>query len=184
MGMTILGLILYTLIPFGQLWTRIFDYNGSIDMWWFFIPIFMIPPLQFIPILLLYLGIIKSGNGGSPYDNYVWIPIISKFFLQIIGIFIPDDYKTIFFWVNEILTLLLIILTKYLHLNNSCTTSGKKNSISASKIGNLFIDAIFENSVASIIYTMFRFIWFYMPFYLYVLRIFSYFDTKSQNQNR
>jgi hypothetical protein len=144
MGMTILGLILYTLMPFGQLWTRIFDYNGSTDMWWFFIPIFMMPPLQFIPVLLLYLGIIKNGKGGSPYDNYVWIPIITKLFLEIIRAFIPTDYQTIFFWISEILILLLIILTKYLHLNKSCTVSSQENSISGSKISNLFIFSNFS----------------------------------------
>ena len=40
--MTIFGLILYTLLPFGQLWSRIFDYNGTVEMWWFFIPLFFI----------------------------------------------------------------------------------------------------------------------------------------------
>jgi hypothetical protein len=154
--MTFLGLIFYTLIPFGQMWTRIFDYNGSIDMWWFFIPFFMIPPLQFIPVLLLYLGYIKEGKGGKVYDRYVWIPILTKLVMQMGGkMIIPGQY---FFWVSEAIVLTSIIITKYLHTTDSCKVANKQLSTSATKFQTTFIDAVFENGIAGIFNVLIGFV--------------------------
>ena len=146
--MTIFGLILYTLLPFGQLWSRIFDYNGTVEMWWFFIPLFFIPPLQFIPVLFLYLGYIKNGKGGNVYDNYVWMPIITKLIINVVGkMIIPENYL---FWISEIFVLISIIITKYLHTINSCKSANKEVSTSITKFNSTLIDSIFENSLASI----------------------------------
>ena len=154
--MTFLGLIFYTLMPFGQLWTRMFDYNGSIDMAWFFIPFFMIPPLQFIPVLLIYLGYIKEGKGGKIYDGYVWIPIITKLVMQMGGrMIIPENY---FFWVSEAIVLTSIIITKYLHTADSCKVANKQLSTSVTKFQTTFTDAIFENGVAGIFNVLIGFI--------------------------
>ena len=39
----------------------------------------MIPPLQFILIMMMKLKLIKKGKGGQPYDYFMLIPIILKF---------------------------------------------------------------------------------------------------------
>ncbi len=154
--MTFLGVILYTLIPFGQLWTRVFDYNGSTDMWWFLLPFFMIPPLQFIPVIMLYLGYIKEGKGGKVYDNYVWIPIITKLVVQFMGSMIfPEEYVTI---INEIVMIITIMITKYLHTVDSCKVANKELQVTGSKFSDFFMDAVFENGSAGMFNVVIGFI--------------------------
>ena len=154
--MSLYGLIFYTLIPFGQLWTRIFDYNGSVDMGWFFFPLFMLFPFQFIPVLLLYLGYIKEGKGGKVYDGYVWIPIITKLVMQFGGkMIIPENY---FFWISEIIVLTSIVITKYLHTVDSCKIANKELSTSVTKLQNTFTNAVFENGIAGIFNVLIGFV--------------------------
>ena len=165
--MTILGLILYTLMPFGQMWTRIFDYDGSVDMWWFFIPFFMIPPLQFIPILMLYLGYIKPGKGGKVYDAFVWLPVVVKFIVRFFGeMLLPRNYAHI---LGEIIMIMTIILTKYLHTSNSCKTINKELTVTGSKFGDFFMDAIYENGMAGIFGTIVN----YLPIIGWVISLLS-----------
>ena len=57
--------IMLGLIPMGQLWARIFKLNGSLDHKWSMLPFFMIPPLQFIPIIMMKFGMFKKGKGGK-----------------------------------------------------------------------------------------------------------------------
>ena len=64
------------LIPLGQLWARIFNFNGSLDKWWLLMPPLSIPPLSLIPAFMIAFGKIKKGQGGSPYDLYMIIPAI------------------------------------------------------------------------------------------------------------
>jgi hypothetical protein len=154
--MTFLGGFLYTIIPFGQLWTRIYDYNGSVDMWWFFIPLFMIPPFQFIPILFIILGYIKKGKNNKAeqaYDNYIWIPIITKFLMQIVGgMIIQDSY---FYFIIEAVVIISIIITKYLHSTYICKVAKKEIDFSTVKLMGVrfvttVIEAIFENSIGGL----------------------------------
>ena len=154
---TFSNLFLYTIIPFGQLWARIFHYNGSLDMWWFLIPIFMMPPLQFVPMLFMYMGWMKKGgsdkksgdikSGGKIYDDYVWIPIFTKIIVQFIGPMIIPSYL---FFMKDILVLISIIITKYLHSIDSCKSVEKELVISATKIKSELYNAVYENGVAGI----------------------------------
>jgi hypothetical protein len=146
--MTLLGVLLYTLIPFGQLWTRVFDYNGSVDMWWFLLPFFLFPPLQFIPIIMFYLGYIKEGKGGKVFDSYLWIPIITKFCVKFLGgLILPPRIAYIF---GEVVMIISIMITKYLHTKDSCKYINKELSVTSSKFGDFFMDAVFENGAAGI----------------------------------
>ncbi len=154
--MTIFGLILYSIMPFGQLWTRIFDYGGTIDMVWFLFPLFMIFPFQFIPVLLLYLGYIKPGKGGKVYDIYVWIPIFTKMLILMFRkMVLPGKLSYI---LGEIIMILTIMGTKYLHSSESCNYNKKELNITSSKLADFFMDAIFENGMAGILSFLIMFI--------------------------
>lgn len=60
----------------GQLIVRITKLNGSLDKWWLLIPPLSIPPLSLIPAYLIHKNKIKPGQGGDPYDMYMFIPAI------------------------------------------------------------------------------------------------------------
>lgn len=73
---------LLTMIPFGQLWARVFWLDGSLDKAWLLFPLpFFAPPFSIIPALAIYFGFIKKGEGGPTYDKFMLIPIIFKFIL-------------------------------------------------------------------------------------------------------
>ena len=73
---------LLTMIPFGQLWARVFWLDGSLDKAWLLFPLpFFAPPFSIIPALAIYFGYIKKGKGGPTYDKFILIPIIFKFIL-------------------------------------------------------------------------------------------------------
>ena len=38
----------------------------------------MFPPLAFIPLIMMKLGLIKKGRGGKPYDYWMLIPPLLK----------------------------------------------------------------------------------------------------------
>ena len=81
MSLSWVQIFILTIIPLGQLYARIFYLKGSLDSKWALFPLFMIPPLQFIPIMMMKLKLIKKGKGGQPYDYFMLIPIILKFVL-------------------------------------------------------------------------------------------------------
>jgi hypothetical protein len=87
---------LMTMIPFGQLWARIFWLDGSLDKLWLLLPIpFFAPPFSIIPALAMYFGFIKKGQGGPTYDRFMLIPIIFKFILaSLVPMFLTYINKT------------------------------------------------------------------------------------------
>ena len=54
------GVLIMGLIPLGQLWARIFNFNGSLDKWWLMFPLFLIPPFSFIPLILMKMGFVST----------------------------------------------------------------------------------------------------------------------------
>jgi len=152
-NLSIIKLIGYTFLPCGQIVARVVDLDGSLDMPWFFLPPFLFPPFQFIPLLLMYLGYIKKGNGGKVVDYFVFIPIIVKLItlgcLYMIKLYADSFYNFAYFGF-EILMILTIAGTKYLHVSESCKYTNKKILLTSSKVQEFFIDAIFENGIASI----------------------------------
>jgi hypothetical protein len=87
---------LMTMLPFGQLWARIFWLDGSLDKLWLLLPIpFFAPPFSIIPALAMYFGFIKKGQGGPTYDKFMLIPIIFKFILaSLVPMFLTYINKT------------------------------------------------------------------------------------------
>lgn len=91
---------LCSIIPMGQLYARVEIMDGSINHAWTMFPLFMVPPFQFVPIIMMNLGIIKKGQGGKPYDWYMLIPMMVQIFLSMIkdkGVVINN---TILFFVS------------------------------------------------------------------------------------
>ena len=94
--LSVLDYIIYSLLPFGQLFARIINYNGSLDAWWLLlIPFFHIPLLGFIPLLIMSLLKIKNGNVKTPIiDKYIFLPIIFKFYSPYIFPLLGIENKT------------------------------------------------------------------------------------------
>lgn len=86
---------LLTMIPFGQLWARVFWLDGSLDKAWLLFPLpFFAPPFSIIPALAIYFGYINKGQGGPTYDKFMLIPIIFKFILaSLVPIFLKSFYN-------------------------------------------------------------------------------------------
>lgn len=86
---------LMTMIPFGQLWARVFWLDGSLDKAWLLFPLpFFAPPFSIIPALAIYFGYINKGKGGPTYDKFMLIPIIFKFILaSLVPIFLKSFYN-------------------------------------------------------------------------------------------
>jgi hypothetical protein len=122
--LTLYQLFIYTLMPGGQLYARVIHFKGTLDMPWFLLPFFLMGPLQFIPLFLMYLGYFNEGSGGEVIDNFVWIPIYVKIIIEVLlylsNIFelsILQEYNYI---ASEIIMIITIAITKYLHTVYSC----------------------------------------------------------------
>lgn len=60
----------------GQVLTRIFFLDGSLDKWYLLIPPFTTFPISLYPGYLLYNSDIKNGAGGPPYDELILLPAL------------------------------------------------------------------------------------------------------------
>lgn len=135
---------LMTMLPFGQLWARIFWLDGSLDKLWLLLPIpFFAPPFSIIPALAMYFGYIKKGPGGRPYDVYMWIPIIFKFLLaSLVPMFLQlfyeeDDEPTesIIFLCSFISQIVIGMIPNLIRTYKIC------NKLTFNSFGKAFIDS-------------------------------------------
>lgn len=138
--------IILGLVPLGQLWARVFNFNGSLDKWYFLIPIFLFPPLSFIPLIMMKYGMIEDGKGSTPVDKIMLLPIIAKLIIPFVLPFIIDeDSETIYSIVNFVLQLLLIIVANLTRRYNTC------NSITVNSIGKATIDSTVAYGIGNLI---------------------------------
>ncbi len=145
MGLSIAQLIFYGLVPLGQLYVRVFILNGSLDHSWSLYPLFLFPPLSFIPLLLMYFGVIKKGKGSSPYDNWVWIPVMVKFIIPFILPSLLGNKASLY----GIISTLVLLLTTYAinikrHFDNC-----KEGTVGT--FGKALIDSVTEVGLANVI---------------------------------
>ena len=141
MTISILQTVIASIVPFAQLYFRIFDLNGSIDKPWLLIPIFFMPPFSIIPALMMYFGYVKEGEGGKPYDYYMLIPIIFNIIIAIVSKYIESST-----WI-VLLSLIPFIgglIAFYLRYNNLCT-----KGVSITKI---ITDSVITQVIANITY--------------------------------
>lgn len=73
--------------PLAQLIIRIFYLNGSVDKIW--LMILSLFPFSIAPAVMMYLGDVADGQGGTPYDWYISIPVG----LSMIGSFVADKLE-------------------------------------------------------------------------------------------
>lgn len=77
-----LQVLIYTFVPMGQLWARIFLLNGSLDKKWLLFPFLILPPFSLLPMIMMKLGLVKRGQGLKPYDNLMFIPIAAHLLMS------------------------------------------------------------------------------------------------------
>lgn len=148
--LSLVGAIIATFIPLGQLWVRIFWLDGSLDKSWLLFPFFLIFPLSLIPTLLMYFGFVKKGIGGKPYDVFIWIPIISKFLLTLIipvflGLFNDDPSDRTIFLSSFIIQIIIGMVPYLIRTYNTC------NKLSFNSYGKAFVDSTISNGVGELL---------------------------------
>jgi len=148
MQLSILRIILYTLLPFGQLYARLHDFNGSLDKIYLLFPIFLVPPFSIIPILLMAFGFVAKGKGASPYDHMMWIPILTRFFIAGIAHHFIHNPK-IASAIIILTSIVTILIPNLLRRNKECSivkdSSGKQTfSLDSKQIFKSVANSIFE----------------------------------------
>ena len=84
---------------FGQLYVRIFVLEGSLDKIW--LMFFCIPPFSLVPALMMYFGSVSKGQGGKPYDMFMWLPTLLAIVCPMLTSFL-DRYN-----VNSIIQVII-----------------------------------------------------------------------------
>jgi hypothetical protein len=153
--------------PLAQLYVRIFYLSGSLDKIWLMLLSF--PPISLIPSLLIYFGYVADGQGGTPYDMYMWLPTI----LSLLGSFAADklddmDYGIIVQMSCRMIVPLLGGTTAfYMRDYNNCI---KENAPQDSLFLKSFSNAIIAQGFAHVLNTLV----YYIPFVGMALTVISY----------
>lgn len=135
------------LIPLGQLWARIFYFNGSLDKWWLMFPMLLIPPFSFIPLLMMKAGFVKEGKGANPLDYWMIIPIVAKFVIPFIMPFmINQDSEILTSIVTMIFQMLCIMIANLARRHMNC----KEQGITMDSIGKAGIDSTIAFGIGDI----------------------------------
>lgn len=88
-----IAIILTLTVPvIGQIIARFMLFNGSLDHLW--LMLFALPPFTIVPALAMIFGYIKKLEGGSPWDNMIWIPLLLNTFGML---FFKEDFIIRFF---------------------------------------------------------------------------------------
>lgn len=151
--LTILQIFLYIIIPLGPLYSRIVDFKGSTDKPWLFVPIFNLFPLSIVSVLAMAFGYVEPGNGGVPYDGFMWIPIIIRIFVE---------YFCSMFVSNSILASMLILtfsigsimIPNVIRKINQC----QEKSLNMNQIKKITIDSVLELGCGTLFSSMLSFI--------------------------
>jgi hypothetical protein len=161
MELSILKIVLYILIPFGPLYARVVDLNGSLDHAWTMFPLFNMIPFSFVPVLMMAFGIIKKGKGSKPYDSFMWIPIIFRFISSLlVGMIVQNPAtKTI---IILLLSITSIMVPNLIRRHENC--KDKKNEEIPYSVMDIkqwyrsFVDSLFELGFGELFPVMMMFI--------------------------
>ena len=144
MGVSLLDMFIYMVIPFGDLISRVTKMNGSIDHLWTLIPIFQLPILGVVPLLLMHLKVIKKGKlTFSPYDNFVFLAIILKFLSGAFTNSMDEPISSIYGEFSQIFSIMVVLLIRI--LSPRCSLCDKINTSFSQTLNIIF--QLFKNSV-------------------------------------
>lgn len=133
--------LLYSIIPFGQYYARVFKLKGSTDHIWGFVPTFNIFPFSLIPMFMIYAGAIKEGKVNSVFEaiNYKMIvPII----IRLISVYLISNHIE-----NNTLKIILLFLSGLIssYLINLIDRLVVCSTVDNNKLVSSAIDAVSEN---------------------------------------
>lgn len=141
--------LIYSLLPFGQILMRKQYLKGSIDKIWLFFPIFFVFPFSLLPTILIKYSIVKVAKEGDttlPIDTIMILPILTKLLLPFIfSYFIEEESKLL-----DILTLILLpFLTVFIaHLKRRYDKCNKV--ITKDSVVKALIDSVIVHGVSDI----------------------------------
>lgn len=141
-----LQVLVMGLIPLGQLWARIFYFNGSLDKWWLMFPLLLFPPFSFFPLLMMKFGFVADGKGANPVDKIMLLPIIAKFIIPFILPFVidEDEHEFLFTLVGFVLQMLTIMAANLTRRYSNC------NDITTDSVGKASIDSVIAYGMGDI----------------------------------
>lgn len=140
-----LQVLILGLIPMGQLWARIFNFNGSLDKWWLMFPLLLIPPFSFIPMLLMKFGFVGYGKGTKPLDYWIWLPILVKLIIPFLMPYMIDEESE---KLTSLISIMFILLATM--LSNLIRRYKNCESITINSTGKAFIDSTIAFSMGKI----------------------------------
>ncbi len=189
MNLTWKNLLIYSFIPFSDLYLRISKLNGSIDMMWTLFPLFQLPIFSLVPLLLMKYRKIKRGNlsdrvkDGKPYDIFILLFVLFRYIVSIASN--NEDGGGLFVDVigTYIAILLPFIIRHFSPGNNTCLKNKWKNPLFTS----LGQSGIIYLAMISLIYLIPKMravnAMFGENFMLFLLFIPSYVLTNMINEN-
>ena len=130
MSLSTKEVVILGLLPMGQLYARVMKLNGSLDKKWALLPFFMMPPLQFIPLLMMKWGMIKKGKGGKPYDWFMLIPLILKITLAYLLEYLDIDFP-LSLLVNVLANFLAVLIPYLIRTKKLCKKVTGKNLLNS-----------------------------------------------------
>ena len=145
-----------SIFPFGQLYARIMYYNGSLDK--LLLLFFAIPPVSFIPMLLIKFGYIKEGKGASVKDDLMYIPIFSSLVFPLLVKVLfrkldMEDSTILEALLNALLIIGVIFFINIYRRSISCTynTDSKDNNVDSPEEAGITFDSIGKAGMDSVI---------------------------------
>ncbi len=135
------------ILPLGQLWARVFKFKGSLDKWWLMFPLLQLPPLSYIPLLMMKFGWVKDGKGTDPVDKIMLLPIIAKFIIPfILPYIIDEDSEMLTSIVSFILQMLMIMVANLTRRYDNCN-----GEITIDSIGKAGIDSTIAYGIGELV---------------------------------
>ena len=139
-----LQVILFSLLPFGQLLARALYLKGSIDKLWLMLPMLQLPPFSIISMLLIKFGFVQDGKGTDPIDKIMWLPLIARIVTLFVLNSMEIDSPLIFILINLLINLLTNIIANITRRYYNCIAEG----ITIDSIGKAIIDSTIAYAIS------------------------------------
>ena len=144
--------MVYSFVPLGTIFMRIFKLGGSLNEWFWLLPPFWTPLFGWMPSLAAQWGWIKKINNvsGSPIDGFILIPLIIKVLLPFL-INISNFGELL---INASIIILSLILMNLLHTDISYNCGKNENTDSMAVLKKGWYDALLQYSGATLTTTL------------------------------